>query len=138
MVEQDSLNVRNVLKGTYALLRERHNPKEIVFPNGVLTEIGNDSDWHRTKVGYMGYESEGLFQLDGVTWAIARGEKCGSYPAEPYDSDLLALEVIVEGKTHEKIQEELSERIAYSSYFIKSLVCGAAAGNLFFSYIRRF
>ncbi len=131
MNEQIGLNVRELLKNTYSELSKRHSPQEVVFTNEVLTEIANDSDYHRTRIGYMGYESSGLFQLDGKTWAIARGEKCGSYPAEPYDSDLLALELLVEGKIFKQIQEELKERIENSSYFINSLVCGMADGNLF-------
>ncbi|MBI4154995.1 hypothetical protein HY498_02840 [Candidatus Woesearchaeota archaeon] len=51
------LNVRELLKNTYSRLSERHNPQEIVIPNRALAEIANDSDWHRTRVGYMGYES---------------------------------------------------------------------------------
>lgn len=132
------LNVRDLLKSTYSRLSERHNPEEVVLPNRVLAEIANDSDWHRTRVGYMGYESAGLFQFDGKTWAIARGEKCGSYPAEPYDSDLLALELIAEGKTSEQIQEELREGIGRSSYFRNSLIFGMADGNLSLSKDGRF
>jgi hypothetical protein len=64
----------------------------LFFPNKALTEIARDSDWHRTKVGYMGYETAGLFEFGGSIWIVGRGEACGSYPADPYDSDILALE----------------------------------------------
>ncbi len=126
----EGLNVRELLKSTYLRLYERHNPQVVVFSNRALAEIANDSDYHRTRVGYMGYDSAGLFQFDGKTWAISRGEKCGGYPAEPYDSDLLALEFLAEGKTPKQIQEELGEGIGQSSYFRNSLIFGMADGNL--------
>ena len=87
----------------------------------------------------MGYESADLFQFDGKTWAIARGEACGSYPADPYNTDILALKFelrrpIKRGrtkrKTEKQIQEELSETIKRSSYFRNSLICGMADGRL--------
>lgn len=106
MEENSGLNVRELLKETYSILQKRYNPQQIILPRRALAEIADDSDLHRIRVGYIRYESAGLFQLDGKTWAIARGEKWGSYPAEPYDSDILALEFLVEGKTPEQIQEE--------------------------------
>ncbi len=118
------------MKNTYSILAERNNPREIVFPRRVLTEIADDSDWHRSRSGYMCYKYAGLFHLDGKTWSITRGEKCGSYPAEPYDSDILALELLAEGKTLEQIQKELKEGIEHSSYFRNSLIFGMADGNL--------
>ncbi len=126
----EGLNVRELLKSTYSTLTARHNPQQIVLANRALAEIASDSDWHRTRVGYMGYENAGLFQFNGKTWAIARGEKCGSYPAEPYDSDILALELLADRKTPEQIQEELSKGIGQGSYFKNSLIFGMANGNL--------
>ena len=128
----EGLNVGELLKNTYSKLYERHHPQEIVLPNRVLTEIANDSDWHRTSIGYMGYELAGLFELNGSVWAIARGEACGSYPAEPYNSDLLALEIELKNpiKTEKQIQEELGESIRRSEYFRNSLIYGMADGNL--------
>lgn len=141
MSKQDvGLSVRELLKNTYILLCERHKPQQIVLADRALAEIANDSDWHRTRVGYMGYENVGLFGLNGKEWAIARGEACGSYPAEPYDSDILALEFDLKGlrKTKEQIQEELKEAIGMSSYFENSLVYGMADGNLAVSENSRF
>jgi len=135
----EGLNVRELLKNTYSRLSERHNPQEVVLPNRALTEIANDSDLHRTRVGYMGYETAGLFQFNGSVWTIARGEAYGSYPADPYDSDILALEFElrrpIQGgrtrkKTEKQIQEELGESISRSEYFRNSLIYGMADGNL--------
>ena len=82
------VDVRELLKRTYSELTEKYNPQEITFNNKAITEIANDSDLHRTRVGHMWYESAGLFQLNGKLWAIARGERGGGYPAEPYDTIL--------------------------------------------------
>lgn len=130
MDKQDSLSVRDLLKHTYVVLATRHNHQEIVLPQMVFTEIANDSDWHRSRTGEMKYQAVGLFTLDEKLWAISRGEKCGGYPADPYDSDLLALDFSIKGKTQEQIQEELRDRIGRSDYFVNSLVYGMADGNL--------
>ena len=75
MSDQVDLNVRELLQNAHSTLCKRHNSKAIILPQKALAEIANDSDGHRTRVGYMGYENAELFQLDGKTWTIARGEK---------------------------------------------------------------
>jgi len=128
--EQNGLHVRGLLRGAYEKLSQTHKNKEITFSNSVLTEIADDSDYHRTKKGYMGYESARTFQFNGKIWVVARGEECGSYPAEPYDSDILALEFPLEGRITKATKKELTKKIRESSYFSNSLICGMADGNL--------
>lgn len=125
-----SLTVRELLKNTYESLERRNPHQEIALPEPALSLIADDSDWHRTRRGYMKYEKTNLFQFNGKKWAISRGESYGSYPARPYDSDFLALELSTEGKSSEQIQKELIEGIGDSSYFRNSLICGMADGNL--------
>lgn len=126
----EELSVRELLKNTYERLAKRHPHQELVLEGKPTAEIANDSDWHRTRIGYMRYETAKLFQFNDKTWAIARGEKAGSYPADPYDSDILALEFSTEGKSEEQIKEELEEKISRSGYFINSLVFGLADGRI--------
>lgn len=126
----EGLTVRELLKSTYSKLTERHNPREIILPAGAWAEIANDSDWHRTRAGYMNYQSAGLFRLEGNCWAIARGETCESYVAAPYDSDILALEFMADVHSEQAIPEELRERIRQSTYFENSLIYGLAGGSL--------
>ncbi len=128
--EANGLNVRELLKETYSRLSSKNNPREIILPNYAFAEIADDSDWHRIRVGSMRYNTVRLFNFNKKCWAISRGERCGSYPAERYDSDLLALEFILGEKTPEQIQEELNEKIEGSSYFRNSLIFGMADGNL--------
>ena len=132
MDEQKDLNVRELLKNTYSVLCQRHGPQEIVFQKRALSEIADDSDYpgDSSRKGYMFYEGIGLFQLESRTWAIARGERSQNYPAQEYDSDILALGFSAEGKTQEQIQEELGNDINNSSYFENSLIYGVANGNL--------
>lgn len=128
--EQNGICVRDLLKRAYERLSQQHKNREITFSNKALTEIADDSDYHRTKTGYMGYESARAFQFNDKIWVMARGEKCGSYPAELYDSDILALEFPLKGEITKATKEELTERIKESSYFRNSLVYGMADGNL--------
>lgn len=152
--KKEGLFVRELLKNTYDRLAERNPHQEIVLAEPALAEIANDSDWHRTRIGYMKYEKANFLQLDNKNWAIGRGESYGSYPAEPYDSDILALELVYDEKKSEKIkekirkgrtldlstisidtempviQERLKRGIENSRYFENTLVCGMADGHL--------
>ncbi len=78
----------------------------------------------------MGYETVALLDIDGKIWAVARGEACGDYPADPYDSDILAVKFDPNGKTEEQILEELCEEIAMSDYFTNSLIYGMRNGTV--------
>jgi len=123
------LSARALLCATYDLLSATHAPKQIAFDTKVLSEIADDSDYHRTKKGYMGYRTAGIFRFGNKRWAIARGEKCGAYPAEPFDSDLIALEVTVRGSR--KIPQTLAAQIQYGRYFANTILFAMADGKLF-------
>ncbi len=127
---QKGLFVRDLLKNAYEKLSQQNENLEIKFSDPVLTEIADDSDWHRAKKGYMVYECARAFQFNGKGWVVARGEKCGNYPAEPYDSDVMALEFSLNGRITNSVKEELAGKISESLYFINSLVHGMADGNL--------
>lgn len=124
------INVRDLLRGAYEKLSQRHKNREITFPIKVLTEIADDSDPHRIRTGYMSYENARAFQFNGKLWVVARGEACGSYPAEPYDSEVMALEFPLQGRITKAAQSKLAIKIEESSYFRNSLVCGMADGHL--------
>lgn len=126
MKNGEELTVRELLKKTYENLAEKNSHKEIIFSEPALAEIADDSDWHRTKIGYMKYESANLFQFNGKKWVLSRGEKCGSYPAKPYDSDITALEPSEENPTTSYVRSKLES----SCYFRNSLIFALADGNL--------
>jgi len=122
-----TLNAHELLQNAYLRLCIIHASREVVFQHRAFAEIADDSDWHRTRKGYMGYDKADLLRLDGKVWVIARGEACGSYPAAPYDSEILALRFELkreDGKRKTKAQtrNELSDAVAGSTYFRNSLV----------------
>ncbi|MFH1331659.1 MAG: hypothetical protein ABIH63_00035 [archaeon] len=124
------LSVAELLEKTYWALEKRAKHKTIIFPKPALTEIADDSDWHRTRTGYMKYKQATLFKLDGGEWAVALGRACGSYPADPYDTDLSAIKCTIEGKLEEQIEEEIMSGFRRSVYFTNSLVYGMSDGSL--------
>ncbi|MBI5066178.1 hypothetical protein HZA97_08135 [Candidatus Woesearchaeota archaeon] len=132
MSEKNILSVGELIERTYQTLSNKHNHEELSFQNNeVRTEIADDSDWHRTRTGYMRYKRAGIFNLKGNTRVIAKGEACGSYPADPYDSDILAFEFLRETeKDSLQVREDIIDKIAMSSYFKNSLLCGMSDGSL--------
>lgn len=139
MSKKEGLSVGELLKNTYDRLAEKRPHQEIVLPHKTLSEIANDSDGHRTKVGYMGYEKANLFQFNGKTWAVSRGEAWGGYPADPYNSDILAIEIVLKKeikgskfrkKSNKQLADDIIKAIKRGSYLGNSLICGMADGQL--------
>jgi hypothetical protein len=118
------LTGRELLEKTYSALVEQAGIKTIKLKTILLQEIADDSDWHRTRKGYMRYESLDLIKLDRAWWCIGNGKKSGSYPAERYDSDIIAVKI---NKTNTPY---VIERVASSRYFENSPVYAMADGNL--------
>lgn len=127
---EEGLGIVKLLDATYSKITERHNLNVLTFQNTTLSEIANDSDWHRAKIGYMCYSGASLFSLGERTWAIALGTKGGDYPGDMYVGDIIALDLILNGKSEDDIKKELSERISSESYFMNTLFVGARDGNL--------
>jgi len=121
------LSVRELLENTYEKLGERNSYTEIILPKNVTSEIADDSDWHRTRVGYMGYDKVRFFNFNDKSWLVSNGKSCGDYPARPYDSDILALELAV-NENPDKVCEQFQKNI--SSYFRNSLLIGMNDGVL--------
>lgn len=69
----EGLSVYQVLEGVYNFLKDLGG-KEITLPFQVRVEIANDSDWHRTRVGYMIYEKVLMLRVDGREWAVVLGK----------------------------------------------------------------
>lgn len=137
MANEEGLRIGELLDITYSKLVERHNPQELTFQDATRSEIANDSDYHRTRIGYMCYESVGLFELDSEMWAIARGKKCGSYPGGQYVGDIIALDLVDGVKIgdfffikSDEIPEELTKEIRRGHYFLNTLFFGTDDGNI--------
>lgn len=130
MVEKQSLSARQLLEGVHSLLKDKLDGKEIKLPSKAMAEIADDSDYHRTRVGYTGYETAILLKVDDKEWAVAFGTKCGSYPADPYNCDIAAVPVSINGKSDEETAKEIHEALNGNSYFRNSLVYAMADGQL--------
>ncbi|MDD5032923.1 MAG: hypothetical protein PHC85_02310 [Candidatus Pacebacteria bacterium] len=128
MEEKQGLSSRELLESVYNALKE--GCREIQFSSRAMAEIADDSDWHRSRTGYTGYESAALFNAGGKKWAVAFGIKCGSYPADPYNCDIAAVELTGGGNTNKEIAAEVQSALRRNSYFRDSLVYAMADGQL--------
>lgn len=119
------LSVREVIKATYNKLVKEHQAKKIHFPQGIMVEIANDSDWHRTRVGYMKYSEIGVLDIGDKKWLFGMGEKAGSYPGEIYDCDLIGKRV-----ESDLSKKRIEDKIMIGEYFRNTLILGMASGQL--------
>lgn len=131
MSEDTSLSVRELLRQVYEKIGKELRGKQITLSDKATSEIANDSDWHRRRIGYMGYESVVLVQIGEKNWVLGFGVACGSYPAYPYSSDIVALSISPDGKSDEELTQEIYKAIETTSYFQNSIICGMADGQLF-------
>ena len=128
MAEKQELSARELLEGVYNTLND--GGREIKLPSKATAEIANDSDWHRTRVGYTGYESATILKVGEKEWAVAFGIKCGSYPADPYNCDIAAVQLSGNGKSDEEVATEIHDALEGNSYFCNSLIYAMADGQL--------
>lgn len=133
MSEDTILSVRELLQRVCGKLGEEFKGRQIALPQKAMSEIANDSDWHRNREGYVGYESVILAQIDEKYWVFGYGGAYGSYPADPYSSDIIVLSVSVDGKSDEELAQGICEAIERTGYFRDSVICGLSDGRLFFN-----
>jgi hypothetical protein len=132
-MEKKGLTAGEVIRKVFEKIKERHSHREIHFPRGALALIADDSDLHRIRRGYMKYDSAILIHLGNKNWALARGEACGDYPADPYDSDIWAAEIKAGSKSPEQIASEIREMIRKSEFFSNTIIGGRKDGSFFIS-----
>jgi len=127
MAKKKGLSAREVLEGVYNLLKKKFKAKEIKLPKPATAEVGNDSDWHRTRIGYIKYEKFLLLKLNsGKAWIISLGTVCGDYPANRYDCDLAAIPI----SKKRKIAHEGFKLLKKNSYFKNSIIFSLYTGEL--------
>ncbi|MBI5421007.1 MAG: hypothetical protein HZA35_01705 [Parcubacteria group bacterium] len=89
-----------------------------------LALIGDDSDDHRIRAGFMRYEEMAVVRINNTCWAIALGSACGDYPADPYSKDITAVQMD---------EIPVPELLKRSCYFLNSLIASKRfGGELFF------
>lgn len=124
-----------IINLTFKKIKKKHAEKEIVFPHYVLSLIADDSDYHRTRQGFMRYDSVIVVKLGDNNWVMAKGRAWGDYPADPYDNDILVggLGDSLKGKSNQKLAEEIMEQIGsyWNSGFVNSIIAARNSGHLF-------
>lgn len=128
MKKEKGLSARELFKGAYAAIKNAS--REIKLPQTALAEIADDSDFHRTRVGYSGYDFAVILKLGDKEWAISLGTACGAYPADPYNCDIVAVQVCTKGKTEKQLAIEIMKELIRNSYFCKSLIIALADGRI--------
>ena len=129
MAEKQGLSVRELLESVYNALKD--GGREIKLPAKAMAKIADDSDWHRTRVGYTGYESATLLKVgDKEEWTVAFGTKCGSYPSYPYNCDIAAVQLSGNGKSDEEVAVEIYNSLEGNIYFRNSLIYANDDGRL--------
>lgn len=124
---QKTLSASEVLTEAFTLLVKALGKEEIRFSPKARSEVGNDSDYHRTRIGYMWYESVWVVKPGEKLWAIGLGQAGSSYPARPFGKDIIAIP-LSEGWTAETIRSG----IEFASYFDHSLIFSTDDGNFSF------
>jgi len=119
-----------ILEKTYKILCGKCTPKTITLSDVAMAEIADDSDWHRSKTGYMLYKELNQITINDKNWVLGLGEKGGDYPAEPFGKDILALEYEPTGKDQKQIDSDITSMIRISEYFRNTLIMSLADGQL--------
>ena len=103
------LNLKELLDRTYNVLSKNHHSQKIVLPEIAFHRISHSYDEHKgDRYGEIYYGSARLFELDGKTWAVARGSAGNHWLEKSHRAgDLLALELRVGEQTPEQAQEHL-------------------------------
>ena len=130
MTEAQGIDVHKLLRAAYNRLGHKYHSRELHFPQGVCVEIADDSDGHRTRKGYFRYRSAKIIRVGPRWWVIARGERSGQYPADPFDSDIIAIRIPGRLKPDQDTTNMVASAIRQGEYFRNSAVVGLADGRL--------
>ncbi len=126
-----TISAEELLEITLERLSKIIPSEEIIFPGRVSVIIADDSDAHRIRQGYMGYKKARMFRFnEGKTWTISIGKAWGDYPAKPYNSDIIAIEISPEKRSREEIIKEIQETIHLGQGFLYSLIIARQNGKI--------
>jgi len=94
------------------------------YAPGLLCEIADDSDFHRTRKGYMLYTEGSILDFSDTKWLVCFGKAWGSYPAQSYGNDISAFEATLFNgyESKEEKAEYLELIFRRGSYFHNSLI----------------
>lgn len=131
MPEKKGLGVGEVLEGVYEELVKTSGAREVDFPRAVHTIIADDSDYHRTRRGFMMYEKVLFLPKGEDLWVVAWGRARGGYPADPYDSVITAF-VFEKRPEEDELLTHTEKALEIAAFFSHSLIVGMKSGDLAF------
>ena len=124
--QSEGLSARELLTEVFAELKKKFSGREVNLPEKAMAIIADDSDWHRTRTGYTCYESAVLLKIGSKEWAVAFGTACGSYPADPYNCDIAAVQIL----SNDQVAMAVYRALEGNDYFRRSIVVAMADGEL--------
>lgn len=130
-MEEKNIPADELLRNVFQRLAEIGSNQEVSFSEEASVVIADDSDIHRTRKGFMNYKSVIICRFGSKTWAISIGKAWGDYPADPYKSDIIAIEISPPGlKSEKQISEEIRKLIYLGWYFENSLIIARQNGQI--------
>ena len=130
MIEPHYLSVGDLLNRAYNLLRVMPGANELAFSTGKIPrpEIADDSDHHRTRKGYLRYDTAFVLPVGQRFWALALGTSCGDYPCERFAGDIAAVPLIT--PMNEVTANIVGRQLQEGVYFQNSMIIGMSAGTI--------
>jgi hypothetical protein len=125
---ENPLCVEELLKSVFDAVVRSCDGLVSRMPAGVLAEVGDDSDWHKTNKGYMRYTWAAL--IENGRWLLAFSENGGGYPADQYACELTLMPVNSTNLAGEELVSKVAEALRTSSYFRNSVFVGLDNGYL--------
>ncbi len=121
------LEIHQVCEAVFRTLAERFQGETVELPDGQASaEIADDSDYHRSRSGYMVYNEAVTFAVNNHHWLLILGTDTFGYPADRYACDVSLIALATPTLTG----EEAALVIRHSTYFRHSLFFGYANGLL--------
>jgi len=132
--EPVGLTVRELLEQVFTLLRG--DSELIDLPNVVDAVIADDSDWHRTRKGYVLYKQFTVADFGGQPWLLALGSVGGDYPCRPFCCDIFVYPCLKDLPAGTPLPEDgdlvalAQKMLSDNDYYRLSVIMGMANGLL--------
>lgn len=108
VVTRKALTAGEVLDAVFCRLQKQSGGRTVRLTSNLNILVADDSDYHRTRRGFMVYDSFTFCGFGGEIWAIGRGRAKGSYPIDPYwGGDLWGFKMNPWGMSDEECVEEI-------------------------------
>jgi len=115
--EETKLTAEEVINKTFRRIVDSNPSITLAFPEPVYALIASDCDDHRDRYGYMKYNSAEIITCFERSWAILSGKSYGSYPAEPYKNDIIAVDMTkIKGEGFEGTEDKRQTLAEYVTH----------------------